>query len=196
MPTHAPTTSADSISGPWMQAASGRAVPILHPGPADIDIYDIATALSRIPRFNGHTTHPYSVAQHSVYVHDMAPTALRPYALLHDAHEAYLGDIIKPLREALAELVGTDALGEIKKRFDAAIFAAFDLSWPLAPRRAEILHRLDMQALSCERRDLLTIGGREWDAPLPIPTGPTIVSQSAEKSREEFLYLCRWNGFF
>ncbi|MDP3133715.1 MAG: phosphohydrolase, partial [Burkholderiaceae bacterium] len=63
-----------------------------------IDIEDIAHGLAYQCRFNGQTSAFYSVAQHSLMVADLVPPALRRAALLHDAAEAYLGDMVKPLK--------------------------------------------------------------------------------------------------
>lgn len=65
----------------------------------DVTIDDIARSLSMIARFNGHVSKFYSVAQHSVLLSRLAPDDLKMAALLHDASEAYLGDIVAPLKE-------------------------------------------------------------------------------------------------
>ncbi|RYF85792.1 MAG: hypothetical protein EOO03_12755, partial [Chitinophagaceae bacterium] len=83
--------------------ASGLAIDLNNIHSRDININDIATALSRIPRFGGHTCAFYSVAQHSVLVAALAPDYLKKEALLHDAAEAYLGDVIKPLKHILGK---------------------------------------------------------------------------------------------
>lgn len=80
---------------------SGIKVDLLHPTEDMIDIRDIAAALSKICRFGGHSKHFYSVAQHCVMVAAMAPENIKCEALLHDASEAYLGDVIKPLKVIL-----------------------------------------------------------------------------------------------
>lgn len=74
---------------------------LLNPSEDSVRIRDIADALSKICRFNGHITHFYSVAQHSVLVAAMAPEWCKKEALLHDAAEAYIGDIIKPFKNLL-----------------------------------------------------------------------------------------------
>lgn len=89
---------------------SGRRLDLINPSPMDIEIEDIAHGLSRVARWNGQTTgpHPFSVAQHSLLVEDiagqigqeMAP-AWRLAALLHDAPEYVIGDMISPFKAAL-----------------------------------------------------------------------------------------------
>ena len=89
--------------GPYIQTVSGRRVNPLDPSPDDIDVHDIAVALSNQCRFGGHTRRYYSVAQHACIVSDQmlergadAQDAL--WGLLHDASEAYLVDLPHPLK--------------------------------------------------------------------------------------------------
>lgn len=82
----------------WIQTASGRALYPLDPNPADIDIDDIAHALAMKCRYNGHTSHFYSVAEHSVYVSHYVPAQYALWGLLHDASEAYLPDVSRPIK--------------------------------------------------------------------------------------------------
>ena len=70
----------------------------------DIDIEDIAHGLAYTCRFNGQSTAFYSVAQHSLMVADLVADELKLEALMHDAAEAYLGDVVKPLKEALVNV--------------------------------------------------------------------------------------------
>jgi len=86
-------------------AASGKKISLDKPTREMIDIEDIAAGLSKICRFGGQLAGDlfYSVAQHSVLVAAMAPPELKREALLHDATEAYLGDVIKPLKNKLGE---------------------------------------------------------------------------------------------
>ncbi len=82
----------------WIQTFTGKKVYPLSPRVADIDIRDIAHALSLLCRFGGHCSEFYSVAQHSVYVAYALPDHLRLWGLLHDAAEAYLCDIPSPVK--------------------------------------------------------------------------------------------------
>lgn len=78
---------------------SGKHINVLDLQPEDIDIFDIAHATANICRYNGHVSHFYSVAQHSVIVSQQFDDLhLRKWGLLHDAGEAYLGDFIAPLK--------------------------------------------------------------------------------------------------
>jgi len=90
--------------GDWMQTASGKAFWPLDPREDEIDIDDIAHALAMQCRYAGHCKRFYSVAQHSVLVAQSMPTkALARSALLHDATEAYLVDVPRPVKRFLTE---------------------------------------------------------------------------------------------
>lgn len=82
---------------------SGKLIDLLNPTPEMISLEDIALALSNYCRFGGHLTSHYSVAEHSILVWQLCPSSLKPAALLHDAAEAYLGDVIKPLKNLIGE---------------------------------------------------------------------------------------------
>jgi len=102
------------MTEPWVQTVSGVAFDLLAPRVEDVRIEDIATSLARLSRYNGHTVEcygllGYSVAQHSVHVSRIvemwgAPTAIVREALLHDAPEAYYGDITSPVQMAFREM--------------------------------------------------------------------------------------------
>lgn len=101
---------------------TGRTIDLAGPDPAEIDINDIATALSRICRFGGHSSAFYSVAQHSVLVCFLCSQEAAKAGLLHDAAEAYLGDVIKPLKVMLGE-----AYTSIEDRFGLAILNKYGI---------------------------------------------------------------------
>ena len=107
--------------GPWMQTYTGKAYFPHDPDAKDVLIDDIAHALSMLCRFTGHTTRFYSVAEHSVHVMQLVPVEYRFVALMHDAQEAYLNDISRPLKVGLAEYKKIEELNWM------AIAEAFDL---------------------------------------------------------------------
>ena len=129
---------------------SGRRLDLINPSPLDIEIEDIAHGLARVSRWNGQTLgdHPYSVAQHSILVESLA-LALRPgwpdcwclAALLHDAPEYVVGDLISPFKAALS----LDY-----KEFEAALLAAIHLRFALPtaiPKAvASVIKRADRMA--------------------------------------------------
>lgn len=106
-----------------------------------IDAIDIAHALAHICRFGGHTYTFYSVAEHSILVAALAPKHLKKAALLHDAAEAYIGDVIKPLKNLLGE-----PYAEIERAFERAIAVKFNV--PLAD--FEAVKPYDKRALELE----------------------------------------------
>ena len=94
----------------WQRMLSGRRLDLLHPSPFDIEIEDIAHGLARVARWNGQTTgeHAFSVAQHSLIVEEVCAhldpafdPRWRLTALLHDAPEYVIGDMISPFKAAL-----------------------------------------------------------------------------------------------
>ena len=108
--TTRPSTRSAKAPRAWQRMLSGRRLDLLDPSPFDIEIEDIAHGLARVARWNGQTVgeHPFSVAQHSVAVEeiavhiqpDLAPK-WRLAALLHDASEYVIGDMISPFKAAL-----------------------------------------------------------------------------------------------
>lgn len=149
-------------SAAFVQVGSGICVDLLAPNLRDVRLGDLALSLSRLPRFLGHTRgiYPYSVAQHALLVADI----VRAWdgsaweiaaALLHDAHEAFTGDIPTPVKIALgapAELLET--------RLQNAVFTRFGLGVALA--QSDLVAQADATALAMERRDLLAESAWPW----------------------------------
>ncbi len=115
----------------WQRMLSGRRLDLLDPTPMDIEIEDIAHGLAFVARWNGQTRgdYPYSVAEHSLLVeeiftrqHPDVPVKWRLAALLHDAPEYVIGDMISPVKAA----VGPN-YGELDDRLTAAIHLRFGL---------------------------------------------------------------------
>ncbi len=149
----------------WIQTHTGEAMDLREPRPETVHPHDIAVALARLPRFCGHTIEPFSVAQHSVLVHDilvwLAPNAertLRLAALLHDAHEAYMGDIPKPLCELLGAPVA-----QLKRRLDRVIHVRFGLPETLPEGWDLLVRQADRIALATEREWLMGPEPKPWD---------------------------------
>lgn len=114
---------------------SGRRLDLLDPSPLDVEIDDIAHGLARVARWNGQTVgvHSFSVAQHSILVAQIVDTLFpklgakgRLAALLHDAPEYVIGDMISPFKA----VIGRD-YREVEERLDAAIHRRFGLPHPL-----------------------------------------------------------------
>jgi hypothetical protein len=151
-------------------APSGSFVNLLDPEPETIHLRDIARALSRIPRFTGHTLAEWPVGNHLLLTEwigrqrypDAGPL-MQLHWLLHDAHEAYIGDVSTPLKNAL-----DGQLAKITDRLDVAIYAAFDLPFATPDEHAQIKWA-DRVALYAEARVLLPSGARTWPWPMPDP---------------------------
>ncbi|SEP61556.1 hypothetical protein SAMN05428995_101285 [Loktanella sp. DSM 29012] len=115
----------------WQRMLSGRRLDLLDPTPFDIEVEDIAHGLAFVARWNGQTQgdFAYSVAEHSMLVEDLfarmnpkAPAKWRLAALLHDAPEYVIGDMISPVKAAIGP-----GYGELDMRLTAAIHLRFGL---------------------------------------------------------------------
>lgn len=131
----------------WQRMLSGRRLDLLDPSPLDIEIEDIAHGLARVARWNGQTIgdHAYSVAEHCVLVSDICglirpgwPNKWRLAALLHDAPEYVIGDMISPFKTAL----GFDYKA-FEHRLESAIHMRFGLPADLPQTVEEIIKRAD-----------------------------------------------------
>lgn len=141
----------------WIQTRDGNVFDFNNPKPESISLDEIAHSLAIQNRFNGHTRFPYSVAQHSINVSRLLEEwGERPEVLLaglmHDAAEAYTGDLISPLKRGdehfqLVELLATKAVAD-----------TFFLLHPMP----EIVKKADMVMLMVERRDLLAKPPKPW----------------------------------
>ncbi len=142
---------------------TGRRVDVLNMQPDDIDIRDIAHALSLNNRFNGHTKHAYSVAQHCFQGSFMVGERLALAFLLHDASEAYIADIVSPFKR----LQAMDYYRGVEGRLEEAIFDRFGVWEHRVPGYTEALKEVDTRMLATEQRDLMngsdTEGKRPYD---------------------------------
>jgi len=156
------------VPGDWIQTFTGRRFDPLRPDPADVDIRDVAHSLSLLCRFNGHCLAYYSVAEHSVRVSLLVPPPLAMWGLVHDAAEAYLSDLPRPVKHRFP------AFSDMEDRLLEVIVRRFGLPWPMPPE----VKRADDVLLATERRDLMAEGPGSWDLgvdPLPeriVPLGP------------------------
>ncbi len=144
------------MASPTMLTRSGRLFPLLDPRPEDVDPVDLAEHLGKANRYAGATDQPYSVAQHSLVVAELLPPDEQAYGLLHDAPEAYTGDITRPMKEALAATSAAAALAlhGIDAAIERAVFARFGLAWPMPPDVKARVKHADLTALATEQRDL------------------------------------------
>jgi 5'-deoxynucleotidase YfbR-like HD superfamily hydrolase len=169
----------------WQRMLSGRRLDLLDPSPLDIEIADIAHGLSRVARWNGQTSGAYifSVAQHTLLVDLVMRTQnpevddrLRLAALLHDAPEYVIGDMISPFKAALG-----DGYKSIEKRLLAAIHIRFSLPAVLAPEIEKQIKAADRGAAYLEAT--LLAGFSESEAKRLFGRDPGL----AEAVRDDYL---------
>lgn len=108
-----------------MRTYSGKFFYPEHVDVLEVDIVDIAHALSNVCRYNGHLNHFYSVAQHSLIVSELVPQEYALEGLLHDACEAYIPDMPSPLKGLLPDFVA------LQDEIMAHVFKHFNLKYPL-----------------------------------------------------------------
>lgn len=170
--------------GDWAQSFTGRKFWPGDPRPEDVCLEDIAHALAHVCRFGGHVPVAYSVAQHSVLVSHVCPPAHALVGLMHDATEAYLGDVIRPLKTLLP------SYALLEERWAKAIGQALGLGDELA-HLPDAVKDADRCALETERRDVVTqcATSREWRQCV-APVAARIVPLSAAEAKKAF--LARW----
>ncbi len=146
----------------WILTHTGKRFDLFEPDVDMIDPRDIAHSLAHLCRFNGHTREFYSVAQHSCLVADLVPAEHKLAALLHDATEAYLGDMTRPLKEWMPYYRGFEDViwGRICERF------GLEIGLPAS------VHQADLIALTTERRDLMPPDPDPWDFLVGIEPAP------------------------
>jgi hypothetical protein len=160
-----------SVSGPTIKMANEQYWDFLDPvGSAKrVDVLTIFQALSNICRFTGHCNEFYSVAEHSYYCSKLVPPELAWDALMHDAAEAFLGDVSRPLKALLPEYKA------LEQKTEDALAERFNLRRPLPP---EIKHA-DRQMLALEQQTLFR-KKEDWKCleGVEIPRG---------------VHICRWS---
>lgn len=167
------------MNSPYVSTFLGNRFFLTNPRIDDVAIEDIAHGLAYQCRFNGQTRVFYSVAQHSLMVMSLVPEKLQFSALLHDAAEAYLGDMVKPLKNLFPEF------SVIEARVMAIIGHRFGLDLThLDPA----IKQADLIALATEKRDLMPHSVETWCnlheiPPLPLP----IQAMSPQEAKTAFL---------
>jgi hypothetical protein len=142
-------------------STNGNSYNLFEFGAEDVSLMFIANSLSKIARYNGHNKEDeiYSVAQHSVMMAEAALIAYGcPYlamgCLVHDGGEAYTGDVVKPLKNAIKEL-----FSEIENKIDKAVCDYFGVKYPMDTRIKE----MDINMCSYEMTTLICPSERTWD---------------------------------
>lgn len=169
--------------GDWMQTVSGRAFWPLDPQPEDIDIGDIAHALSMCCRFAGHSMAFYSVAEHSYHVSTQVSEEHALQALLHDATEAYIGDMVRPLKQMIPQY------REIESDIWAAIALRFGVPFVLHPS----IKAADNAVLLAEKRELLTTPPIPWHWAAGMKPAPVDIKCWSSRMAQ-IRFLSRFNA--
>lgn len=152
-PAYAPT---------WIATADGSLVDLVAPDPAAVDLRTFAEQIAKLPRYNAATPGvAWSVGQHSLLVEALLPQTadgrLKLYGLLHDFHEALIGDIARPTLAALRHFGGettTDAIGALAQTIDNAVYAAIGVC-PPDSAHLKAVRAADDAALAIEWRDFM-----------------------------------------
>ena len=199
-------SKAKSEARAWQRMLSGRRLDLLDPSPMDIEIGDIAHGLARVARWNGQTTgeHGFSVAQHSVVVEEIA-AHIRPdleprwrlAALLHDAPEYVIGDMISPFKAAL----GVD-YRKFEDRLEAAIHVRFGLPAHVPPLVKKLIKQADRACAFFEATQLAGFTVAEslefFGRPPPgyhMAIEPVSPMQAEERYIHRFLILSEAAGY-
>lgn len=167
--------SATERSGNWIETFTGKHFYPIDPRPEDINIMDIAHALSHMARYNGHSRYHYSVAQHCVLLHDAIPE-YKAHVLFHDASVAYICNIPSPLKPHLTNY------REIEHRIQSMIYQKFGLS-DIEPN---IVKEYDRRILLDEKKALFPTSKNDWSA-LGPPLNIIIEQWSHDRAKEEFI---------
>ena len=185
----------------WQRMLSGRRLDLLDPSPMDVEILDIAHGLARVSRWNGQTKgdSPLSVAQHSVmverFVSQNAPKLDRRWrlaALLHDAPEYVIGDMITPFKYALGGIYR-----DIESRLSEAVHIRFGLPATLPDHVSRAIKRADRMAAWIEATQLAGFSESEAAKILQRPRGtpdnvrlrPVTPDQAAQMFLKKFRLL-------
>lgn len=151
------------MTKPYMLTASGKHFDLLDPKPEQVDHRDIFAAISKLCRFTGHCIETYTVGQHSLLVMSLVPPEFRFEALMHDAAEAYTGDIGTPMKVALGP-----AFREIEHRIETVVREKYGLPVKLSP---EVKHA-DLVALKLEKFIFMPVDHEPWSVLEGIDTTP------------------------
>jgi 5'-deoxynucleotidase YfbR-like HD superfamily hydrolase len=183
----------------WQRMLSGRRLDLINPSAMDIEVKDIAHGLSRVARWNGQTTgdHSFSVAQHSVIVEQIArtlqPDADRQWllaALVHDASEYVVGDMISPFKNALG--INYRAFED---KLMQAIHIRFGLPAVISPQLKKFIKRADKISAYLEATQIAGFSheeSRKFFGPPPMTVKDMII-RPLPANEAKRLFIERFN---
>ena len=150
-----------------IQLRSGRYFDYLDPRPECFTIEDIGHALSKICRFGGHVYWFYSVAEHSYRVAENVPIEFERQALMHDAAEAFIGDMVYPLKKLIP------SFKDIEHNIQKIIFKKYNIEYPISYE----VKIVDLRMLATERQQLLQEHDREWPVLMKAEPYPFVLDR-------------------
>jgi hypothetical protein len=163
--------------GPTIMLRSGAWFDFCAPAASEFTIEDIAHGLGNICRYSGQCRRFYSVAEHSILVSETAE-GFEFEALLHDAAEAFLGDITRPLKQMLPEYK------RIEAEVERAILDRFGVVWPLPTE----VKQADLRVLAAEQKQIMPEGTDGWVRGQKVDPAPIIVRHlPPEEAKRVFL---------
>lgn len=170
--------------GPTIMLRSGAWFDFRAPGSSDFTIEDIAHGLANICRYSGQCSSFYSVAEHSILVSETAK-GFEFEALLHDAAEAFLGDITRPLKQLLPEFK------RIEADVERAILDRFGVTEPIPSQ----VKQADLRVLAAEQMQIMPEGTAGWVRGQKVKPAPIVVRHLPPKEAKR-LFLERFEALF
>jgi len=179
---------------PWIETRTGRRIDLRYPHESDICLDDVAHALGHICRYTGHSSIYYSVAEHCVRASMLVPTDAALATLLHDAHEAYVGDVSSPLKSLVPDY------RRIEDEMERVVFTAL---MGRLPNEYEARHikQADVAMLRMEAEAMMDSQGREWPILQGVAIGYDFVAPgwgpevARWRWKDRFLELTRKDGW-
>ena len=164
--------------GDWMQTWMGKRFYLEDPQAKDVDILDIIFALSNMTRYGGHCRF-YSVAEHSILVSELVPSEFALAGLLHDASEAYIADVIRPLKRSLGS-------GNKYFQLEDRVMAVILEKYGLHARLPKEVKEADLAVCGLEKEKLHPRSD-PWDLPFPVPRHLQLACLAPSSARIAFL---------
>lgn len=165
-------------TGPTITLASGAQFDFLDPHGSEFTIEDVAHGLAHVCRYAGQCRGFYSVAEHSMLVARVVEPRLALEALLHDAAEAFIGDVTRPLKQLLPEY----------KRIEAIVEDAIVERFGLDRDRLKAVKEADLRVLAAEQQQVMAPGTADWAVEAGIePAAIMVTMMTPDTAKKSFL---------